>query len=218
MAATAWRFARLDLMKSTTSGIFAPALALALVASLGACTTSFVSPVEVTRFTGSEPHLLGQGEIVVRAAPGQDPASLENRVFEDAVAAELTRLGYTVVQGDAPQVAEVRVERFVMQASGHSPVSVGVGAASGSAVNPRHGGVGAAVGIDLTPRPSDQIVTQMRVMIKPATGGTALWEGGAQFNATANSNYGSVDAAAGRLAGALFGGFPGQSGETIRVR
>lgn len=213
MAATAWHFVRLTNMKSA-SGI----LAIALAATLSACTTSFVSPVEVTRFTGSQPQLLGQGEIAIRAAPGEDPASLENAPFRAAVAQELTKLGYTVVDGDAPQIAEVRVERLVMPASGGSPVSVGVGAASGSAVNPRHGGVGAAVGIDLTPRPSDQIVTQMRVMIKPAAGGEALWEAGAQFNATANHNYADANAAAGRVASAMFSGFPGQSGETIRVR
>jgi hypothetical protein len=55
-------------------------------------------------------------------------------------------------------------------------------------------------------------------MIKPAAGGTALWEGRARFTATVNSDFASTEAAAAKLADALFGGFPGQSGETIEVR
>jgi hypothetical protein len=55
-------------------------------------------------------------------------------------------------------------------------------------------------------------------MIKPAAGGTALWEGRARFAASTNSDYAESQAAAAKLAAALFGGFPGQSGETIEVR
>ena len=54
-------------------------------------------------------------------------------------------------------------------------------------------------------------------MIKPAQGGTALWEGRARFAATANSGFAETQAAATKLADALFGGFPGQSGATIEV-
>ena len=50
-----------------------------------------------------------------------------------------------------------------------------------------------------------------------ADGGTALWEGRSRFTATANSGFADTQAAATRLADALFGGFPGQSGETIEV-
>ena len=55
-------------------------------------------------------------------------------------------------------------------------------------------------------------------MIKPAQGGTALWEGRARFAASANSDFAATEAAATKLAEALFGGFPGRSGETIEVQ
>ena len=50
--------------------------------------------------------------------------------------------------------------------------------------------------------------------------GTAqtLWEGRADFSASTNSDYASAQAAARKMADALFAGFPGQSGETIEVK
>ena len=75
------------------------------------------------------------------------------------------------------------------------------------------------VGINLGGgRPAEQIDTELHVMIRPNPGGNALWEGRARFKATANSDFADQRAAAGKLADALFGGFPGRSGETIEVR
>jgi hypothetical protein len=182
---------------------------------LAGCTTTYVSPVEVTRFTGDRPQVLGSGPIAVRAGPGVAPDSLELNVFRDAVARQLQELGYVIIIGDAPQIAEVTVDQFVEQPGyNNSPVSVGGGVAGGSYGS----SAGVGVGIDLTPRPSERVHRELRVMIKPAEGGTALWEGRARFAASANSGFADTQAAATKLAAALFGGFPGQSGETIEVR
>jgi len=182
---------------------------------LAGCTTTYVSPVEVTRFTGDQPQALGSGPIAVRTGPGAEPDSLETSVFRDAVARELQELGYVIIAGDAPQVAEVSIGTIVEQPGGsNSPVSVGGGVAGGSYGS----SAGVGVGIDLSPRPSERLHRELRVMIKPAAGGTALWEGRARFTATVNSDFASTEAAATKLADALFGGFPGQSGETIEVR
>ena len=181
---------------------------------LAACTTTYVSPVEVTRFTGAQPQALGTGPIAVRAASGEPAESLELSVFSDAVARKLQDQGYVVVAGDAPQVAEVSIGLSVEQPGYNaSPVSVGGGVAGGSYGS----SAGIGVGIDLTPRPSERLHRELRVMIKPADGGTALWEGRARFAASANSGLADTQAAATKLADALFGGFPGQSGETIEV-
>lgn len=188
------------------------ALAAALLA--GCATPAYVSPVEVTRFTGDQPAQLGRGSIAVRAAPGQAD-SFELPAYQSAVAAELAQLGYSVTSGDASQVAEVRLDRFTSQAGGgRSPVDVGVGGSTGSYGS----GVGVGLGINLGGRPADRIQTEMRVMIRPASGGTALWEGRARLTATTNSDYASAQASAAKMADALFAGFPGQSGETIEVR
>jgi hypothetical protein len=187
---------------------------VAFAVSLAGCTTTYVSPVEVTRFTGDQPQALGTGPIAVRAGPGAPPDSLELNVFRDAVARELQEQGYVIVNGEAPQVAEVTVDLFAEQ-PGHSnsPVSVGGGVAGGSYGS----SAGVGIGIDLTPRPSERLHRELRVMIKPAQGGTALWEGRARFTASANSDFAETQAAATKLADALFGGFPGQSGATIEV-
>ena len=191
--------------------------AIAAAALLAGCTTTFVSPVEVTRFVGDRPQALGSGPIAVRAGTGSAQDSLELSVFREAVARQLQEQGYVIVDGEAPQVAEVTVNLGVEQPGvTGSPVSGGVGVAGGT--HTRGTSVGLGVGIDLTPRPTDRLHRELRVMIKPAEGGTALWEGRARFAASTNSAYADTQAAATKLAGALFGGFPGSSGETIEVR
>jgi hypothetical protein len=195
-----------------TRFVLAPIAAALLLAG---CAQTYVSPVSVTRFVGETPARLGQGPIAVRPAPDM-PNSLEFAPFRQAVAGELARLGYQVVPGDAAaQVAEVRVARAVAEPGHHrNPVSVGVGGAAGSYGS----GVGMGVGIDLSGPPPAVADTQMGVTIRDGASGTALWEGRADFSASANSAYGNAQAAAGKMAAALFAGFPGRSGETIEVR
>ena len=191
----------------------------AATALLAACATpTFVSPVEVTRFVGDQPQALGQGPIAVRAGPGAPADSRELNGFKDAVARALQAQGYVIVAGDAPQTADVTLTSFVEQ-PGRSGSGVSVGGGLGGGTGPHAAtGVGVGVGIDLTPRPSERLHRELRVMIRPDTGGTALWEGRARFAASANSDYADTQAAATKLADALFAGFPGQSGETIEVK
>jgi hypothetical protein len=200
------------------TAVRASLLAAALGAALAGCTTpAYVSPVQVTRFTGSAPDLLGSGPIAVRAAPGQPADAADYAVFQTAIADKLAQVGYTVAGGDAVQVAEIRVERFVRQGeSQRSPVSVGVGGSTGSWGS----GIGGGIGINLGGGGGggDQVGTRLQVMIRPSAGGDALWEGRADFTASANSDYADRRAAAERLADALFAGFPGRSGETIEVQ
>ena len=207
--ATAAPFGRSVSMKT-----LAPLAALALVA--GCTTPAYVSPVEVTRFVDDRSALLGTGPIAVVPAPGTPTDSWEYAAFQTAVSEELAQLGYTVTGDMAQQVAEVSVQRFVARRDGsRSPVSVGVGGSTGSYGS----GVGMGVGINLGGgRPAEQIDTELRVVIKPSGGINALWEGRARFSATSNSNFADQRAAAGKLADALFDGFPGRSGETIEVR
>jgi len=190
---------------------------LAPAALLAGCQTAYVSPVEVTRFTAPQA-VLGSGPIAVQAAPGEDPAGWEYAAFQKAVGDELTRVGYVVTGDMAQQVAEISVDRVTERPlASRSPVDVGVGGSTGSYGS----GVGVGVGINLGSlggRPSEEIDTQLRVVIRPSGGGDALWEGRARFAASANSDYADQRAAAAKLASALFSGFPGRSGETIEVR
>jgi hypothetical protein len=190
--------------------IFAPFAALALAG----CVQTVVSPVSVTRFTGSEPARLGEGSIAVRAAA--DGNGLEFAAWKQAVAAELARLGYRVVDNEVSgQVAEVQVERAGIEpAPRRGPVNVGVGGSTGSYGS----GVGVGVGIDLSGPPPQVTANRLRVVIKDNGTGQALWEGRAEFSASANSDYAGAQAAADKMAAALFKGFPGESGATIEVK
>lgn len=190
--------------------------ALAPAALLAGCATpARVSPVAVTRFTAPQA-TLGSGSIAVRPGPGEAPDSWDYTAFQAAVAEELARLGYTVGGDGARQVAVVTVRRTVQRPGGErSPVNVGVGGSTGSYGS----GLGVGIGFNLGGnRPAEEIDTELRVSIVPAGGTDALWEGRARFTATANSAFADRQAAAAKLASALFAGFPGRSGETIEVR
>ena len=184
-------------------------------AALAGCTQTVVSPVSVTRFVGAQPAQLGQGTIAVRAAPGEPGGTLEFAQWEQAVTLELAELGYQVVTGPAPQVAEIRVERFTdAPGARRGPVNVGVGGSTGSYGS----GVGVGIGLDLSGPPPEVTGNQLGVVIRENATGQALWEGRAEFSASTNSDYASAQAAARKMADALFAGFPGQSGETIEVK
>ena len=188
---------------------------LAAALALAGCTQTVVTPVSVTRFIGEQPARLGAGTIAVRAAPGEPTGTLEFAAWEQAVAFELAELGYQVVTGPASQVAEVRVERFTDAPGGRrSPVGVGVGGSTGSYGS----GVGVGIGLDLSGPPPEVTGNQLGVVIRDNAGGQALWEGRAEFSASSNSDYASAQAAARKMADALFAGFPGESGATIEVK
>lgn len=191
-----------------------PIAALAAALALTGCAQTVVTPVSVTRFTGSEPKRLGQGTIAVHAA--QDANSLEFAAWKQAVADQLATLGYRVVDdATAGQVAEIFVERGTrLPPPRRGPVSVGVGGSTGS----YRSGLGVGLGINLSGPPPEVTANRLRVVIKDNGTGEALWEGRAEFSASSNSDYASAKAAADKMAAALFKGFPGESGATIEVR
>ncbi len=193
-----------------------PLLAACALAT-GCATPAYVSPVEVTRFTGDASAFLAQGTIAIIPAPGLDGNSLEFGVYADAVRRELEALGYRVVADNGGQVAMVSIDGLVAEGEPRrGPVDVGVGGSTGSYGS----GVGVGVGINLNSLsgpPAERIERQIFVAIRPAAGGANLWEGRASMIATSNSDYATESAAAGRMVAALFDGFPGISGETIEV-
>ena len=184
--------------------------------TLAACATP-IGPVEVTRFhkQAALPQL-GHGTIAIEAAPGMDAGSLELSSYKSAVARELARIGYQgVAAGSGDQVALVRVERFAFQPQRDGgPVSVGVGGSTGSWGS----GIGLGIGLDLSGKPAEQVTTRLGVMIKDRASDETIWEGRAEFTVPANAPLASSQLGAAKMAEAMFGGFPGGNGETIRVQ
>ena len=189
-------------------------LALPLLA-LAACATP-PGDVQVTRFVGaSAPDRLGTGTIFVESSPGSDAEAIELAPYKAAVARRLTALGYRETARDsANQVAQVRVERGVIGASGRrGPVNVGVGGSTGSYGS----GVGVGVGINLGGGRTEEVSTRLEVMIRDRASGESLWEGRALFDVASSSILADSAQNASVMADALFRSFPGNSGETVLV-
>ena len=168
--------------------------------------------MEVTRFAAPQARL-ASGTIAITPAQGTDSATPEYAAFAAAVQRELAALGYSIVATGGAQVAQLSLMQSVSLPERRSPVSIGGGASAGSYGS----GVGLGIGLDLTPQRGEAVETRIALFIRPATGGSNLWEGRASMSATANSDYATPEATAARMAAALLQGFPGTSGETILV-
>ena len=191
---------------------------LAVSATLSACVAGpSVSPVEITRFHQSAAVTqLGTGTIFIETAPGDDADPQETATFKSAIAAELAELGYREVpRGEASQIAQVRVGRYIAQeAQRRNPVSVG----GGGSVGGYGSGVGLGIGINLGGGKREMIGTDLGVVIRDAGSSEVIWEGRASVSVSDNSQFADSSANASVVADALFSEFPGNNGETVEVR
>jgi len=193
-------------------------VSLSILAGLGAlalagCTT--VQPVEVTRFHLDQP--LGRGSIDVQPLAAAGPASLEFKTYAAAVQGELLRLGYTAAPGETAQylatVNFMRTPRGVIDEG--PPVTLGLGVGGFG----RHVGGGAGGGIGVGKhRRKELIASQLSVRITDRATGSTVWEGRAEMDGAVGERQADPAATAARLAHALFQGFPGESGRTIKVK
>lgn len=188
-----------------------------LALSLAACATA-VPPVEVTRFHIGNP--ARSGTIAVEEMPSNPDAGLEFRTYAAAVEQELQRVGFSSVStGDRGEYAALVGFRRTFRPTGYGrdgrPVSVGVGGAVGSG---GYSGVGLGIGINLSGRPKDQVVTELQVQIRRRSDSTTIWEGRAFTEAREGTPAAQPGLAAQKLAAALIGGYPGESGRTITVK
>jgi hypothetical protein len=194
------------------------ALGLALA---GCATTTPLPPTEVIRYHLGEP--IERGTIVVEPLTGGTAPSLEFETYAAAVRGELTRAGYApAAPGARPAfVAIVSYARSnQVGPPRRSGLSIGIGG-GGFSGGRRGGGVGlgGGVGIPIGGGGANAVVvTELTVTIKRRVDQSPVWEGRAQ--GVADARGASADAAtqAGKLASALFTGFPGESGRTIEVR
>ena len=177
---------------------------------LGACMTP-VAPVEVTRFH------LGQvserGTVAVEPVPG-GPRGMEFGLYSEAVARELTRLGFAQVDavGQSLYVAVLDMRTGARERSGGgSPVSIGIGGGTGGYGSGVGGGISFGLGGN---RGGTMVSTQLSVQLKRRSDQTVVWEGRARGEAAERD----AGALAQRLAMALFRDFPGESGRTISIK
>ena len=196
--------------------------ALLPIAALSACaTTTSLPPTEVLRYHLGEP--IDRGTISVQPLGAENaPASLEFKTYAAAVETQLLRNGYALAKpGTKPQlIATVGFTRADVEGPARrSPVSIGLG--GGSFGGGRGGGVGLGGGIGFPiggGGARELVATELVVTIKRRLDQSPVWEGRAQAISDPRKPDGDAGMMAGKLATALFTGFPGESGRTIEVK
>lgn len=192
------------------------ALAIAASGVTGCATTTASGPVDVTRYHLGAP--LERGTITVEPMPGGGSASLEFKTYAAAVETELLKVGYAppAMGKPAQYLGVVSFTRTTRETGPRSaPFTVGVGGGTGSGNVGIGGGIGIPIG---KPRANEVALTELSVQIRRRGDGTVIWEGRAQTAADVRAPEAQASLAAGKLANALFQGFPGESGRTITVR
>lgn len=208
---------RKDMIAMTRSSLAAAPM-LAALALLAGCESTGGPPAEITRFHAAAP--IERGPIAIAAGPGLDPSGLEFQSYAAAIAPALQQAGFQPVAGggSAPLVATINVRRSTFATPPRGPsFSFGIGGASFG----RHSGVGGDVGVGgIGPgaHPGTGVGTELMIQIRRASDNAAIWEGRGRTSARIGTPAADPGAAVGRLAGALFAGFPGESGRTITLR
>ena len=195
-----------------------PILAAAALALLAGCSTTSGPPAEITRFHVAGP--IERGPIAIAAGQGLDPSGLEFQSYAAAIAPALQSAGFQPVAGGgtAPFVATVNVHRSTFATPPRGPsFSFGIGGASFG----RRSGVGGDVGVGgIGPgaHPGTGVGTELSIQIRRTADNAATWEGRGRTGARIGTPAADPAQAVGRLASALFAGFPGESGRTITLK
>lgn len=168
--------------------------------------------VEVSRFiaAGPESAALGNGDIAVGSTSGNSDfmAASRRATFEAAVIDALIAQGYDTRHADAPghQQASLRISRSVLVPAEQkrSPVS----GTAAMEVGSRGSAYGLAVNVDMTKPRAALVQTRMDVRITDPGSGAVLWEGYATVATREGDDAWTDTKIAGKLADALFDGFP----------
>ncbi|KQT32340.1 hypothetical protein ASG29_11090 [Sphingomonas sp. Leaf412] len=194
-------------------------LALIATALLSGCATGPQRfPVQATRFHYDA--VAQRGSVLVEPLPGGAPASIEYKTYAAAVEAELLRLGFTPPRpgAKAEYIATVGFTRAPQPLPPRrSPIQIGLGGGTGGGGWRGGSSVGGGVSFPVGGSGAGEgVVTELSVRLRH--GADAVWEGQAQSLTDTTSPDADTPSIAARLAGALFSGFPGDSGRTIEVR
>ncbi|MFD1786606.1 hypothetical protein ACFSC3_03375 [Sphingomonas floccifaciens] len=196
------------------------ALLAPVVLALGACATtgSNAGPTEVSRYHLGQP--IAPGTVAIEPVNGAAQISPEYTMYADAVGTELSGLGFTPAPTGS-QSQYIAAVGFTRQSRGtvRTPPRFSIGIGGGSFGGGRGGGVGLGGGLStgIGSKTRELVQSELAVQLKRRGDGTIVWEGRAQRPALLGPDE-QPGITAGRLATALFQGFPGESGITTTVR
>jgi len=196
-------------------------LALAAAIALGGCATTGgpgSGPTEVSRYHLGQP--IAPGTVTVEPLNNGDAGGPEFALYAGAVSAELAKIGFTPapVGTSSDYIAAVdfsRVSRGTIQTPPRFSIGLGGGSFGG-----RRGGVGLGGGVStgIGSKTRELLASQVSVALRRRSDGTVMWEGRAQRPGLSGREESQPAVTAGRLANALFRGFPGESGITTTVK
>jgi hypothetical protein len=180
------------------------ALLLSGCATAGGGAGGAAGGAEVARFHLGE-QTIARGAIAVEPFDRDDTSRPEYAAVASAVARELGRLGWTVVDAarNSEQIALIDISQGSREA-----IAAQTAARIGPNLRPD-----VAAGAS-----ANRTATLLEVRIRRRSDASVFWEGRAVTEAQTGSSEASATAAVDRLASALFRDFPGESGRTIRVR
>lgn len=168
--------------------------------------------VEVSRFVAQGPEAaeLGKGIVAVQSdsGEGQWVPGAERAAYEAAIVEALVGAGYDTQHKDdkGGQVAELKISRQVLTPAEEKRSPVSGTAAMG--VSNRGSAYGLAVNVDLTKPRTALIGTRLDTRIVDKVSGKVLWEGYATIATREGDDKWPDYRIAGKLASALFDGFP----------
>lgn len=199
----------------------APLALAAAPLALGACATtgSGSAPTEVSRYHLGQP--VPPGTVSVEPQPGGATMGPELALYADAVSAELGRIGFSPVPtGTSSEYIAVVDFRRTSGGVVRTPPRFSIGVGGGSFGGGRGGGVGLGGGVStgIGGRTRAILLSEISVALRRRADGTVVWEGKARRPDLSGRDDAQPAVTAGRLANALFRGFPGESGVTTTVR
>lgn len=189
-------------------------LLVAATLALAGCAST--PTIEVTRFHLGQP--TPSDAVAVVPAPGVDGTGLEFRSHAMAVERDLQGAGFRTIGGDgrSAYVCTLRAEQTTRAAGQRSSgMSIGLGGSTGGRNSSFGGGVTVPVGGSGATMVR---VNQLALQIKRRSDNSVIWEGRAVQEIASSAAGSNLTAAVPVLSRALFSGFPGPSGQTVRVR
>lgn len=191
---------------------------IAAALALAGCATA-PTGIDATRFHLGGP--IARGTVSVVPADATRAGSLEAATYSEAVAGALGRAGFQIAPASvkAEYIATFSAEQQLRTpAERRSGFSIGIGGGIGGGGYRSGGGVGGGVTFPVGERRDDLVAVNMLALaLKRHSDGTQVWEGRASEEEP-RRDPGGLAAAVPRLAEALLAGFPGPSGQTVRIK
>ncbi len=187
-------------------------LAMASALLLSACATPMPG-IDVTRFHLGQP--IPADTIILQPPPGAPAFSLEYQSYANVLSTDLAAAGLRRVSNDpnAAYIGILNIEQARREGPPKPPrFQIGIGGGTGG----RRGGIGGGINVPVgKPGSSTVTVNSLSLQIKRRSDATIVWEGRAVQE---RDGDGDLSAAMPALSHALLAGFPGVSGQTIRVK